>query len=78
MSAVPKRYRLVTRSDFDGLVCGMLLRELNLIDDIKFVHPKDLSVIHAGYLRPISHYGRAVLSRFCSETRNGLRCRNTD
>jgi nanoRNase/pAp phosphatase (c-di-AMP/oligoRNAs hydrolase) len=36
------RYRLVTRSDFDGLVCGMLLRELDLIDDILFVHPKDM------------------------------------
>lgn len=37
-----KKYRLVTRSDFDGLVCAVLLRELNLIDDIKFVHPKDM------------------------------------
>lgn len=36
------KYRLVTRSDFDGLVCGMLLREQGLIDDIKFVHPKDM------------------------------------
>ena len=35
-------YRLVTRSDFDGLVCAMLLRELGMIDDIKFVHPKDM------------------------------------
>jgi len=34
--------RLVTRSDFDGLVCGMLLKEEGLIDDIQFVHPKDL------------------------------------
>ena len=34
--------RLVTRSDFDGLVCAMLLKELNLIDEIKFVHPKDV------------------------------------
>ena len=34
--------RLVTRSDFDGLVCAMLLKELNIIDDIKFVHPKDV------------------------------------
>jgi hypothetical protein len=34
--------RLVTRSDFDGLVCAVLLNELNLIDDIKFVHPKDM------------------------------------
>lgn len=36
------KFRLVTRSDFDGLVCGMLLRELNMIDEIKFVHPKDM------------------------------------
>ena len=34
--------RLVTRSDFDGLVCAMLLRELDIVDDIKFVHPKDV------------------------------------
>ena len=34
--------RLVTRSDFDGLVCAVLLNELDLIDDIKFVHPKDM------------------------------------
>lgn len=38
----PNKFRLVTRSDFDGLVCGMLLRELNMIDEIKFVHPKDM------------------------------------
>ena len=37
-----KKYRLVTRSDFDGLVCAVLLNELELIDDIKFVHPKDM------------------------------------
>ncbi len=35
-------YRLVTRSDFDGLVCAVLLRELGVIDEIKFVHPKDM------------------------------------
>jgi len=34
--------RLLTRSDFDGLGCAVLLKELNLIDDIKFVHPKDV------------------------------------
>ncbi len=34
--------RLVTRSDFDGLVCAMLLKEMDMIDDIKFVHPKDV------------------------------------
>ena len=37
-----EKYRLVTRSDFDGLVCAVLLSELNLIDDIFFVHPKDM------------------------------------
>jgi nanoRNase/pAp phosphatase (c-di-AMP/oligoRNAs hydrolase) len=36
------KYRLVTRSDFDGLVCAVLLRLLDMIDDIKFVHPKDV------------------------------------
>jgi nanoRNase/pAp phosphatase (c-di-AMP/oligoRNAs hydrolase) len=35
-------YRLVTRSDFDGLVCAVLLRHLEMIDDITFVHPKDV------------------------------------
>ena len=41
MGAEAKR-RLVTRSDFDGLACAMMLRELDLIDEIKFVHPKDV------------------------------------
>ncbi len=36
------KYRLVTRSDFDGLVCAVLLKHLDLIGDIKFVHPKDM------------------------------------
>lgn len=36
------KYRLVTRSDFDGLVCAVLLRHLDLVDEIKFVHPKDM------------------------------------
>ena len=34
--------RLVTRSDFDGLVCAAILKELDIIDDIKFAHPKDM------------------------------------
>ena len=37
-----QQYRLVTRSDFDGLVCAVLLKKLDLIDEIKFVHPKDM------------------------------------
>jgi nanoRNase/pAp phosphatase (c-di-AMP/oligoRNAs hydrolase) len=36
------KYRLVTRSDFDGLVCAVLLRTLDLIGEITFVHPKDV------------------------------------
>jgi nanoRNase/pAp phosphatase (c-di-AMP/oligoRNAs hydrolase) len=36
------RNRLVTRSDFDGLVCAALLKELGILDDILFVHPKDV------------------------------------
>ncbi|EIJ42910.1 hypothetical protein BegalDRAFT_2044 [Beggiatoa alba B18LD] len=37
-----QKYRLVTRSDFDGLICAVLLKEKALIDEIKFVHPKDM------------------------------------
>ena len=37
-----EKYRLVTRSDFDGLVCAVLFKELDMIDDILFVHPKDM------------------------------------
>ncbi len=36
------KFRLVTRSDFDGLACAVLLKELDMIDEIKFVHPKDM------------------------------------
>ena len=35
-------FRLITRSDFDGLVCAVLLKHLDMIEDIKFVHPKDM------------------------------------
>jgi len=37
-----QKHRLVTRSDFDGLVCAVLLKHLDLIDEIAFVHPKDM------------------------------------
>jgi len=36
------KFRLVTRSDMDGLVCAVILKQLELIDEIKFVHPKDM------------------------------------
>lgn len=34
--------RLITRSDFDGLACAVLLKEAGVIDHWKFAHPKDL------------------------------------
>jgi nanoRNase/pAp phosphatase (c-di-AMP/oligoRNAs hydrolase)/glyoxylase-like metal-dependent hydrolase (beta-lactamase superfamily II) len=37
-----RQFRLITRSDFDGLVCAVLLEELDLIDDILFVHPRQM------------------------------------
>jgi nanoRNase/pAp phosphatase (c-di-AMP/oligoRNAs hydrolase) len=36
------KFRLVTRSDMDGLVCAVIFKQLNLIDEIVFVHPKDM------------------------------------
>ena len=40
--SLDRSYRLVTRSDFDGLVCAALLKELGILDEILFVHPKDV------------------------------------
>ena len=37
-----EKCRLVTRSDFDGLVCAALLKELEILDEVTFVHPKDM------------------------------------
>ena len=34
--------RLLTRSDFDGSVCAAILQELEIVDEILYVHPKDL------------------------------------
>jgi len=34
--------RLLTRSDFDGLVCAVLLVEKGIVDEYTFVHPKDV------------------------------------
>jgi hypothetical protein len=42
MMPADKKYRLVTRSDFDGLVCAVLLKSMGILDDIKFVHPKEV------------------------------------
>ncbi len=37
-----QKYRLVTRSDLDGIVCAALLKELDMISEVKFAHPKDM------------------------------------
>jgi nanoRNase/pAp phosphatase (c-di-AMP/oligoRNAs hydrolase) len=34
--------RLITRSDFDGLVCAVLLKEVENIESVEFAHPKDV------------------------------------
>ena len=41
MSASETKYRLLTRSDMDGLVCAVLLKELGTLGEIVFHHPKD-------------------------------------
>ena len=72
-------YRLVTRSDFDGLVCAMLLREIGLVESIQFVHPKDVQdgVVEVGprdILTNLPYDPRAhlVFDHHASElTRNG-------
>ena len=35
-------FRLITRADFDGIVCAALLDELGLIRDVEFARPKDM------------------------------------
>lgn len=74
------RYRLVTRSDFDGLVCAVLLRHLDLIDDITFVHPEDVQdgtveITERDILTNLPYSPRAhlVFDQHHSETlRNGV------
>ncbi len=37
-----QKYRLVTRSDLDGIVCAALLKEIGMVNEVKFAHPKDM------------------------------------
>ncbi len=37
-----QKYRLITRSDLDGIVCAALLKEAGMVDEITFAHPKDM------------------------------------
>ena len=57
-----KKFRLVTRSDFDGLVCAVLLKDLDLIDDILFVHPKDMQDGKIEITNMISRQGMILLA----------------
>lgn len=43
---VDKKFRLVTRSDFDGVVCGTLLHELGMIDSVLFAEPQEMQAGH--------------------------------
>src|SRR2546423_13091849 len=40
--SMAETYRLVTRSDFDGVASAALLKKKGIINDILFVHPKDV------------------------------------
>ncbi len=40
--------RLLTRSDFDGLACAVLLVEKGIVDEYKFVHPNDVQQGNVG------------------------------
>ena len=42
MSADTGTYRLITRPDFDGVVCGALFMEQDMIDTVMFAHPRDM------------------------------------
>src|SRR5829696_6964458 len=42
MFTAPTTYRLITRSDMDGLVCAVILKDLQLLGEIEFHHPKDV------------------------------------
>jgi nanoRNase/pAp phosphatase (c-di-AMP/oligoRNAs hydrolase) len=75
-----ERYRLVTRSDFDGLVCAVLLKALDLVDDIAFVHPKDVQdgVVPIGPRDittnlPYSPHAHLVFDHHLSETVRNVR-----
>ncbi len=37
-----QKYRLVTRSDMDGLICAVILKDLGFVDEVVFAHPKDM------------------------------------
>ncbi len=37
-----QKYRLVTRSNFDGIINTALLKKLDMIDEVLYVHPKEI------------------------------------
>lgn len=81
MSNDDGKFRLVTRSDFDGLVCAVLLRELDVIHDIKFVHPKDvqdgLVLLGDGDITTNLPYDRRVQRAFDHHSSEDARLKET-
>jgi len=78
---VSKKYRLVTRSDFDGLVCALLLKSLKLINDVKFVHPNDVQNnkvnVDSGDIVANLPYAPAAHLVFDNHASEALRCRTS-
>ncbi len=74
-------YTLYTRSNFDGLVCAALLKELGIIDEVKFVHPKD---VQDGKIQLTEHditaslpYSSGVYMAFDHHSSEAVRTPNT-
>lgn len=42
VASITGSYRLITRPDFDGVVCGALFMEQDMIDTVLFAHPRDM------------------------------------
>ena len=37
-----RKFNLITRSDFDGLVCALLFMHKEILNNVNFAHPKDM------------------------------------
>lgn len=63
MNVPDSKYRLITRSDMDGLVCAVLLKEIGLLGEIVFQHPKDMQDGKGRGHRARHHHQPAVCAR---------------
>lgn len=65
--------RLVTRCDFDGLACAMILKICNIIEnDILFIHPKDIEEnrVHITENDILTGLPYCVAANLCFDYRN--------